>query len=181
MLPDIPTDNLYKFKTVLGMILFVFSAWLANDTYTSATDTLDKQSITTAIAQGAMADVHQAQTRLEQLSAKAATPEEKATRDQEVKDLQTKLEASLDAMNKATKEIALQEQRVNYTYWRVVIMVIVFLIGSITGILMINNGFNAWSKHQTLQDDLLKEQVLAARNANMSPPTPTSGSAAGGP
>lgn len=177
MLPDIPTDNLYKFKTVLGMIIFVFSGWLANETYMSATDTLDKQSVTITIAQAARTDVHQAQTQLEQLSAKVAAPDEKP----EVKVLRAKLEASLDALNKATKEIALQEQRVNFTYWRVAVMAILSLLGSISGIVMIHNGFNAWSKHQTLQDDLLQEQVLAARNANTALPPRTSTSAARGP
>lgn len=181
MIPTAPTDNLYKFLTFLGIVLFVFCAWTLSDQFLQVDREISKAESANRMVERRLESI---EARMNTLSASKTAINERLSRrnevpltSEEVTQLLARVEQITEQMTQTGTESAelarendrvlpiAAEARVLLRYYDANSWVLYFgagfgLVMSIIGILM------WYFLHQRFQDALLRNQLtsVAARN-----------------
>lgn len=188
--PSLPTDNLYKFITLAGVLLIVFSLWLLRDNSIRMDEGVSQYNavmgqvdVTQTKLEDRLLELNVTLTSLENAVKQAQTPEDARANGEAITRFKADyqniwslksdvLKAQVDAKNK-DEELARLLDRIgddlSWSKW-----------GYILGCIMVLGGSQAWyMRHQRYQDGLLRAQLLAlqseARSLSSNMPSPLEG------
>jgi hypothetical protein len=174
MLPNLPTDNLYKFITLGGLILTTFCLWLFNSALTGRYEALTLLERANLQVDQSTRIMHDAQVNLAKADENAKQPETQqipATRkanEDDIARLKTELQDALKKNAEILGENSIQVGQLHRQNELLSLMTIVASAGAAVGVILTMVGFGLWyRKHQRYQDEFLVIQV-----ANLRSPVP---------
>ncbi len=186
MIPNAPTDNLYKFITVLGIVLFVFCAWTLNDLILQIDRQVSNAETTnrtverkSASIDATIEDLKTSQAAInERLSRRNETP---LNRD-EITELLSRVERLLQQIVQ-TETASIELAQENDSVLPIVTEARVLLrhynahawalyLGAVFGLAMSATGVVLWYLlHQRYQDTLLRTQLATELVRSSQPQT----------
>lgn len=157
---SLPTDNLYKFVTLLGILLFAFCTWALDDSMRriDANDARDALMMEEYQSRSdALLDRAQSFVDILQLDPnRSNAPELHKKLDEIMSDITKLRERYVPvAADMASRKADLQSFGRNYQYW---------VYGRYVGMVMTSLGFVLWYLlHQRFQDQLLRTEASASQ------------------
>lgn len=176
-IPNLPTDNLYKFITLAGVVLMVFSLWLVRDNSIRMDEGVSRYNAKSGQFEASqtkledsLAQFKATLTSLENAANRAQTPEDvRANRDEIVR-FKTDFQAAWGLKNEAVKA-KIDADNESDELKRLLSRASDDLVWSkwayVAGAMLTLAGVLAWYLwHQRYQDALLKAQLVALQNAD---------------